>query len=109
MSTSPDYLKQLQKEIEQTPEEYRGLLLRIVHSFREGVMLPSQADTFKRNKQKAQMLTETHEALAEIEASELISGDKVLDWLDSWGDENEKPSPVDYRGELLLLRVQCTT
>jgi predicted transcriptional regulator len=57
-------------------------------------MLPSQADTFKRNKQKAQMLTETHEALAEIEASELISGDKVLDWLDSWGDENEKPSPV---------------
>ncbi|MDX2456851.1 MAG: LPS assembly protein LptD [Gammaproteobacteria bacterium] len=36
MATSPDYLKQLQKEIEQTPEEYRGLLLRIVHSFREG-------------------------------------------------------------------------
>ena len=40
------------------------------------------------------MLSETHEALAEVEAGELISGDKVLDWLDSWGDENEKPSPV---------------
>ena len=94
MATSPDYLKQLQKEIEQTPKEYRGLLLRIVHSFREGVTLSSQTDTFKRDKQKAQMLSETHEALAEIEAGELISGDKVLDWLDSWGDENEKPSPV---------------
>ena len=94
MATTPDYLKQLQKEIEQTPEEYRGLLLRIVHSFREGVTLPSQTDTFKRDRQKAQMLSETHEALAEVEAGELISGDKVLDWLDSWGDENEKPSPV---------------
>ena len=46
MATTPDYLKQLQKEIEQTPEEYRGLLLRIVHSFREGVMLPSAEDSF---------------------------------------------------------------
>ena len=45
MATTPDYLKQLQKEIEQTPEEYRGLLLRIVHSFREGVMLPSAEDS----------------------------------------------------------------
>ena len=94
MTTTPDYLKQLRKEIEQTPEEYRGLLLRIVHSFREGVTLPSQTDTFKRDRQKAQMLSETHEALAEVEAGELISGDKVLDWLDSWGDENEKPTPV---------------
>jgi len=46
MATTPDYLKQLQKEIEQTPEEYRGLLLRIVHSFREGVTLPSAEDSF---------------------------------------------------------------
>ena len=57
-------------------------------------MLPSQADTFKRNKQKVQMLSETYEALAEVEAGELISGDRVLDWIDSWGDKNEKLSPV---------------
>ncbi len=30
MATTPNYLKQLHKEIDQTPEEYRGLLLRIV-------------------------------------------------------------------------------
>jgi hypothetical protein len=43
-----DYTKQLHDEIEQTPEEYRPLLLRIVHSFREGVtVLPSAEDSFK--------------------------------------------------------------
>lgn len=29
--------RQLHAEIEQTPERYRGLLLRLVHSFREGI------------------------------------------------------------------------
>lgn len=47
MATAVDYTEQLHKEIEQTPEEYRALLLRIVHSFREGVMLPSAQDSLK--------------------------------------------------------------
>ena len=48
MESSPtEYTKQLHREIEQTPEEYRGLLLRIVHSFREGVALPTAEDSFK--------------------------------------------------------------
>ena len=42
-----EYTKQLHREIEQTPEEYRGLLLRIVHSFREGVALPTAEESFK--------------------------------------------------------------
>jgi len=92
MATTQDYLKQLQQEIEQTPEEYRALLLRLVHTFREGVMQSPQADMLE--KRKAQMLSETHEALAEVEAGKLIAGDTVLDWLESWGGENEKPSPV---------------
>lgn len=29
--------KQLHEEIEQTPARYRALLLRLVHSFREGI------------------------------------------------------------------------
>lgn len=29
--------QQLHAEIEQTPERYRALLLRLVHSFREGI------------------------------------------------------------------------
>lgn len=43
-----DYIKLLYDEIDQTPEEYRPLLLRIVHSFREGVVeLPSAEDSFR--------------------------------------------------------------
>ena len=44
----PDYTQQLHDEIERTPLEYRPLLLRIVHSFREGVdTLPSAEDSFR--------------------------------------------------------------
>ena len=92
MASTPDYLKQLHQEIDQTPEEHHRLLLRIVHSFREGVMPSVQSDMLK--KRKSQILSETHEALSEVEVGDLIAGDKVLDWLDSWGDKNEKPSPV---------------
>ena len=33
------------------------------------------------------------EALREAEAGIFISGDKVLDWIKSWGTENELPMP----------------
>lgn len=43
-----DTTQQLHNEIDQTPEEYRPLLLKIVHSFREGVTdLPSAEESFK--------------------------------------------------------------
>ena len=47
MATVLDYTKQLHQEIEQTPEEYRALLFRIVHSFREGVMLSTAQESFR--------------------------------------------------------------
>jgi hypothetical protein len=34
---TPDVTEQLHAEIEQTPKRYRPLLLRLVHSFREGI------------------------------------------------------------------------
>jgi len=47
-TNSPDYTRQLHDEIEQTPEEFRPLLLRIVHSFREGVTgLPGAEESFR--------------------------------------------------------------
>lgn len=43
-----DYTRQLHKEIDQTPEEFQPLLLRIVHSFREGVTgLPTAEESFR--------------------------------------------------------------
>ena len=39
-----DYTKALHKEIEQVPDEYLDLLLRIVCAFREGVTLLSDKE-----------------------------------------------------------------
>ena len=52
MSTTPeDATEQLHAEIERTPERYRPLLLRLVHSFREGIeedeSWPSAVDSFR--------------------------------------------------------------
>jgi len=44
---APDYTQKLHDEIEQTPEEYRPLLFKIVHSFREGVALPTAEESFR--------------------------------------------------------------
>jgi len=38
-----------------------------------------------REERRVQRLEETREALAELEAGDLVEGDEVLAWLDSWG------------------------
>lgn len=55
-----DYTKLLHDEIEQTPEEFRPLLLRIVHSFREGVTMPPSAEESFREGWKDVMAGNTH-------------------------------------------------
>ena len=48
---SKQIIKQLYAEIEQTPERYHPLLLRLVHSFREGIEedepWPSAEESFR--------------------------------------------------------------
>jgi len=46
-----------------------------------------------REERKAQRLEETREALADIENGQVVSGDEILEWLESWGTENEKVLP----------------
>jgi len=36
---------------------------------------------------------ETREALAELDEGQLVDGDDVLAWIDSWGSENEREPP----------------
>lgn len=36
---------------------------------------------------------ETREALAELDAGQVVDGDEVLAWIDSWGSENEREPP----------------
>ena len=48
-----DVTEALVHEIQQTPEEYRPLLLRIVRSFREGVTPPTAEESFRQGWQDA--------------------------------------------------------
>ena len=59
------------------------MLLRIVHSFREGGAGPA-AD--KR-------LLETQEALEDLKAGRVVEGDEVMRWLESWGTDGEQAAP----------------
>jgi predicted transcriptional regulator len=43
---------------------------------------------------KSQMLEDTREALADIRAGRVVDGSDVLDWLDSWGKDDEKTPPA---------------
>lgn len=36
---------------------------------------------------------ETREALAELDAGQVVDGDEVLAWIDSWGSNNEREPP----------------
>ncbi|MBR8835596.1 MAG: CopG family ribbon-helix-helix protein [Stigonema ocellatum SAG 48.90 = DSM 106950] len=43
--------------------------------------------------QKLQMLLETQEAIADIEARRVVSGDEVMEWLSTWGTPGEGKAP----------------
>lgn len=47
----------------------------------------------EREEIRARRLVETREALTEVKEGQLTEGDEVLDWLDSWGTEDEKAPP----------------
>jgi len=42
---------------------------------------------------KEKMLAETRQALSEIESGKVVDGDEVMDWIESWGSDNEKSVP----------------
>ncbi|WP_442943815.1 CopG family ribbon-helix-helix protein [Nostoc sp.] len=46
-----------------------------------------------REEQKLRMLEETQEAIADIEAQRVVSGDEVMKWLETWGTTVETIAP----------------
>lgn len=48
----------------------------------------------EREEQRLQMLEETEEAIADIQAGRVVSGEEVMKWLESWGTENERKAPT---------------
>lgn len=47
----------------------------------------------ERIDRKEKMLTETRQALSEIESGNVVDGDEVMAWIESWGSDNEKSAP----------------
>ncbi|NMG10554.1 ribbon-helix-helix protein, CopG family [Brasilonema sp. UFV-L1] len=46
-----------------------------------------------RQEQKLRMLEETQEAIADIQASRVVSGEEVMKWLETWGTVTEEKAP----------------
>lgn len=42
---------------------------------------------------KAGMLDDTREALADIQAGRVVEAEPIIDWLESWGSDDEKAPP----------------
>ena len=47
-----------------------------------------------REEQKQQMLKETEEAIADLEAGRVVSGREVAKWLSTWGTDEESAAPT---------------
>ncbi|MBD2439913.1 CopG family ribbon-helix-helix protein [Nostoc sp. FACHB-110] len=46
-----------------------------------------------REEQKLRMLEETQEAISDIEAQRVVSGEEVMKWLETWGTSGETQAP----------------
>ena len=46
-----------------------------------------------KEKREDRMLEETREALADIRAGRVVDGAEVIDWLNSWGTDEENTPP----------------
>ena len=51
------------------------------------------AEYIEKEEKKQNMLAQTQEALADIKAGKVVSGEEVMNWLKSWGKDNELKAP----------------
>lgn len=63
---------------------------QISHRSQSQIATRAIAEYVKKNEWK---LTAIQEAKKEADKGIFVSQDAVMDWLDSWGDENELPAP----------------
>jgi len=47
----------------------------------------------EREERKLRMLEETSEAMADIQAGRVVSGEEVMKWLETWGTDSETKAP----------------
>ncbi len=77
---------ELLEQLEQTAEKLRRSKGWIIND--------AVKEYLSREERKAQILEETREALADIKAGRVAGGEEVMDWLESWGTDQEKAPPT---------------
>jgi len=48
----------------------------------------------EHEEQKQRMLEETEEAIADIKAGRIVSGEEVMQWLETWGTSADTKAPL---------------
>jgi len=48
----------------------------------------------EREELQQRMLEETQNAIADLEAQRIVSGEEVMQWLETWGSPQEKDAPM---------------
>lgn len=76
---------ELLEQLEQTAEKLRRSKGWIIND--------AVKEYLSREERKAQILEETREALADIKAGRVVDGEEVMDWLESWGTDQEQAPP----------------
>lgn len=86
MSTTETFSVRLPPELKRELEEYAKATQR------SSAFIVKEAVEAHLAERRA-YLAAIEEAEKEADAGILISGEKVIEWLDSWGTPNEKPMP----------------
>jgi predicted transcriptional regulator len=64
-----------------------------LHRSKGGIIEDAVREYLERDEERRRRLAETKDALAELDAGELVDGDAVLAWLDTWGTDHEREPP----------------
>lgn len=76
-------------------EKLEEIAVRLQRS-KEWVICEALAQYVQKEEQAAARLERTQKAIVEAESRQVIDGEEVLDWIASWGAENEKQTPTSY-------------
>jgi len=64
-----------------------------LHRSKGWIIKDAVAQYLEKMEQREQMLIETRRAMADVEKGDVVDGDDVMAWLESWGRDNEKEPP----------------
>lgn len=56
-------------------------------------LIEDALDQYLEQLKKQQIQLQTKQALAEVEAGDVVDGEEVMAWIDSWGSDNEQVTP----------------